>query len=97
MEINYRYVLRGISLPLALYLLLPFADPYCWQVFSLEHLCQYWRGLPFVFLLVVYRWPVLGIIEIIFLVRWAVKPCLKTGIWLTLMTFLTLGLLIRSF
>jgi len=88
MKINYRHVLKVISLPLALYLLFPFADPHQWLDFSLERIWMCWRELLPFSLLFVQVFPVVGIIEFIFLARWAVKPCLRTGVWLTIMMYL---------
>ena len=88
MKINYRHVLKVISLPLALYLLFPVADPHQWLDFSLERLWMCWRELLPFSLLFVQVFPVVGIIEFIFLARWAVKPCLRTGVWLTIMMYL---------
>ena len=42
MKVNCRHVLKVISLPLALYLLFPFADPHQWLDFSLERIWMCW-------------------------------------------------------
>ncbi len=98
MKVNYRHVLKVISLPLALFLLLPFADPCYWKDFfsremmtPSEFFCLFWsQHLDFT---PSYLWisAIPDIIEIIFLVLWAVKPCRRTGVRLTIGTYFILG------
>lgn len=94
MNVDYRHVLKVIALPFVLFLLIPFADTYYWQDMTLsipERLCVYWLEHPAFTLRFLRLYAIPEILEIIFLVRWAVKPCLKTGIWLTIGTYFSLG------
>jgi len=98
MKVNYRHVLKVISLPLALFLLLPFADPCYWQdIFSREMMtsseffCLYWSKHAVFTLRYLWIYVIPDIIEIILLVLWAVKPYRKTGVRLTIGTYFILG------
>ena len=94
MDVNYQSVLKVASLPLALFLLIPFADVHYWQQMPMpmpEFLCMYWLRHPAFTLRCLPLYAIPELLEIIFLVRWAVRPCLRTGTWLAIGTFFTLG------
>lgn len=94
MKVNCRHVLKVISLPLVLFLLIPFADPFYWLDSTMpvpERFYLFWLKHPKFTLRSLLLYAIPDILEIIFLARWAVKPCLKTGIWLTIVTYFTLG------
>lgn len=98
MNVDYRRVLKVISLPLILFLLIPFADVYFWWDSFLrdtrplsELLCLYWLEHPAFTLRCLPLYAIPDILEIILLVRWGVNPCLRTGVWLTIGTYFILG------
>ncbi len=95
MKTDIKHLLKVVSLPLAISLILPFTDFLYWgdakRLPMLKHVWVYWSAWPTVicnfFLLFVI--PIL--IEIILLIRWILHPCLRTGVWLAIGTFFALG------
>lgn len=88
MKTDIKHLLKVVSLPLAISLILPFTDFLYWgdakRLPMLKHVLVYWSAWPTVicnfFLLFVI--PIL--IEIILLIRWILHPCLRTGVWLAI-------------